>query len=129
MDKQKKITEVIRRQNCRCYLFAEKKTEIRQRIELQLPVTLTAENLLNSLNAKVYQPKVDGSKIALLNCSWYCKQAGNGISRRHIQGSKTAKGLQNVKILENRGPFYKKIEKSLTMPRRRHTELGLQAIC
>ena len=36
------------------------------------------------------------------------KQAGTGPSRRHIQGSKIAKGLQNVKVLVNWGPFYEK---------------------
>ena len=36
------------------------------------------------------------------------KQAGTGPSRRHIQGSKIPKGLQNVKVLVNWGPFYGK---------------------
>ena len=40
------------------------------------------------------------------------KQAGNGPSRRHIQGSKVAKGLQNFQVLVNWDYFYeKKIEK------------------
>ena len=40
------------------------------------------------------------------------KQAGNRPSRRHIQGSKIAKGLQNFQVLVNWDYFYeKKIEK------------------
>ena len=40
------------------------------------------------------------------------KQAGNGPSRRHIQGSKIAKGLQNLQELVNWDYLYeKKIEK------------------
>ena len=39
---------------------------------------------------------------------WKKKQAGTGPSRRHIQVSKIAKGLQNVKVLVNWGPFYEK---------------------
>ena len=41
-------------------------------------------------------------------------------SRRRIQGSKIAKGLQNVKVLVNCGPFYEKkiLKKSLTMPKK-----------
>ena len=48
------------------------------------------------------------------------KQAGTGPSRRHILGSQIAKGLQNVKVLVNWGPFYEKIKwkKSLTMPKK-----------
>ena len=47
------------------------------------------------------------------------KQVGNGISRRHIQGSKIAKGLQNVKLLVNLEPsMKKKLKKSLTMPKK-----------
>ena len=47
------------------------------------------------------------------------EQAGNGPSRRHIQGSKIAKGLQNFKVLVNWEPFYeKKIEKRLTQPKK-----------
>ena len=43
----------------------------------------------------------------------YHKQAGNGPSRRHIQGSKIAKGLQNFQVLVNWDYFYeKKIEVS-----------------
>ena len=38
------------------------------------------------------------------------KQAGTGPNRRHIQVSKIAKGLQNVKVLVNWGPFYEKKE-------------------
>ena len=34
------------------------------------------------------------------------KQAGNGPSRRHIQGSKIAKRLQNFKVLVNWEPSY-----------------------
>ena len=33
------------------------------------------------------------------------KQTGTGPSRRHIEGSKKAKGLQNVKVLVNLEPF------------------------
>ena len=36
------------------------------------------------------------------------KQAGNVPSRRHIQGSKIAKGLQYFKVLVGWGPFYEK---------------------
>ena len=36
------------------------------------------------------------------------KQAGNGPSRRHIQGSKIAKGLQNFQVLVNWDYFYEK---------------------
>ena len=48
------------------------------------------------------------------------KQAGTGPSRRHIKGSKIAKGLQYVKVLVSWGPFYEKffLEKSLTMPKK-----------
>ena len=49
----------------------------------------------------------------------FFKQAGNGPSRRHIQVSKIAKGLQNFQVLVNWDYFYeKKIEKSLTMPKK-----------
>ena len=34
------------------------------------------------------------------------KQAGNGPNRRHIQGSKIAKGLQNFQVLVNWENFY-----------------------
>ena len=33
------------------------------------------------------------------------EQAGTGPSRRHIKGSKIAKGLQGAKVLVNWGPF------------------------
>ena len=36
------------------------------------------------------------------------EQAGTGPSRHHIEGSKTAKGLQNVKVLVNLEPFMKR---------------------
>ena len=36
------------------------------------------------------------------------QQAGNGPSRRHIQGSKIAKGLQNFQVLVNWDYFYEK---------------------
>ena len=42
------------------------------------------------------------------------KQAGNGPSRRHIQGSKIAKGLQNFKVLVN----WDYSEKSRTVPKK-----------
>ena len=45
------------------------------------------------------------------------QQAGTGPSRRHIKDSKIAKGFQSVKLLVNWGPF-KKIERSLTMPKK-----------
>ena len=45
------------------------------------------------------------------------KQAGNGPSRRHIQGSKIAKGLQSVKVLVNYGPFGEKNLK-VSMPKK-----------
>ena len=51
------------------------------------------------------------------------KQAGNGPSRRHIQGSKIAKGLQNFQVLVNWDYFYKKnFLKSLTMPKKTERE-------
>ena len=51
------------------------------------------------------------------------EQAGNGPSRRHIQGSKIAKGLQNFKVLVNWDYFYlKKLKKSLTMPKKTERE-------
>ena len=52
------------------------------------------------------------------------KQTGIGPSRRHIKGSKLPKGLQNVKVLVNWGPFYGNFfsKKSLTMPKK--TERG-----
>ena len=37
------------------------------------------------------------------------EQAGNGPSRRHIQGSKIAKGLQNFQVLVNWDYFNGKI--------------------
>ena len=45
-----------------------------------------------------------------LNCfsRRFEEQAGSGPSWRHILGSKIAKGLQNVKVLVNWGPFYEK---------------------
>ena len=47
------------------------------------------------------------------------KQAGNGPSRRHIQGSKIAKRPQNFQVLVNWDYFYeKKLKKSLTMPKK-----------
>ena len=36
------------------------------------------------------------------------QQAGNGPSRRHIQGSKIAKGLQNFQVLVNWDYFNEK---------------------
>ena len=39
------------------------------------------------------------------------KQAGNGPSRRHIQGSNIAKGLQGVKYSLLQDPLEEKIEK------------------
>ena len=36
------------------------------------------------------------------------QQAGNGPSRRHIQGSKIAKGLQNFQVSVNWDYFYEK---------------------
>ena len=45
------------------------------------------------------------------------KQAGTGPNRRHIQVSKIAKGLQNVKVLVNWGPFYEK-KKKVSMPKK-----------
>ena len=40
------------------------------------------------------------------------KQAGNGPSRRHIQGSKIAKGLQSIKYSLLKYPHEEKIEKN-----------------
>ena len=52
------------------------------------------------------------------------KQAGNGPSRRHIEGSKIAKGLQNFQVLVNWDYFYEKffLKKSFTMSKK--TERG-----
>ena len=41
------------------------------------------------------------------------KQAGNGPSRRHIQGSKIAKGLQSVKFSLLHYPHEEKIGKKI----------------
>ena len=60
-----------------------------------------------------------GKSINLFFFHICMKQAGNGPSRRHIQGSKIAKGLQNFQVLVNWDYFYeKKFEKSLTMPKK-----------
>ena len=52
------------------------------------------------------------------------QQAGNGPSRRHIQGSKMAIGLQNFQVLVNWDYFYLKkfFKKSLTMPKKTERE-------
>ena len=50
------------------------------------------------------------------------KQAGNAPSRRHIQGSKIAKGLQNFQVLVNWDYMKKIFEKSLTMPKKTERE-------
>ena len=51
------------------------------------------------------------------------KQVGNGPSRRHIQGSKIAKGLQNFQVLVNWDYFYEFfLKKSLTMPKKTERE-------
>ena len=42
----------------------------------------------------------------VLKCKY--KEAGNGPSRRHIQGSKIAKGLQNFQVLGIGTTFMKK---------------------
>ena len=48
------------------------------------------------------------------------EQPGNGPSRRHTQGSKIAKGLQNFQVLVNWDYFYEKknLKKSLTMTKK-----------
>ena len=49
-----------------------------------------------------------GKSINLFFFHICMKQAGNGPSRRHIQGSKIAKGLQNFQVLVNWDYFYEK---------------------
>ena len=47
-------------------------------------------------------------RIVKLSMYW-SEQAGNGPNRRHIQGSKIAKGLQNFQVLVNWDYFYENI--------------------
>ena len=92
------------------------------------------------------KPKCPLKKLSLN--SQEVRQAGNGISRHHIQGSKIAKGLQNVKYsftvpekpkswteLTHRRGLFEVLEnfrkKSLTMPEKaeRGTLLGFSVFC
>ena len=56
------------------------------------------------------------------------KQAWTGPSRRHIQGSNIAKGLQNFQVLVNWDYFYGQffLKKSLTMPKKTEREDPLE---
>ena len=51
-------------------------------------------------------------------CQNCAKQAETGPSYRHIAGSKIAKGLQNVKVSGNWGPFYEKKLKKISKCRK-----------
>ena len=52
------------------------------------------------------------------------KQAGTGPSRRHIQGSKIAKGLQSAKVLVNWGHFDEKKSHNVGKKTERADPLG-----
>ena len=67
----------------------------------------------STLKSKGFFDTVRGHKLH--------KQAGTGPSRRHIYGSKIAKGLQNVKVLVKLEPFVN-FFKSLTVPKNTERE-------
>ena len=63
------------------------------------------------------------------SCLFIGKKAGTGPCRRHIQGSKIAKGLQNVKVLVNWGPCYKKLKKVSQWQKLKGGPFGLVWYC